>query len=339
VAITASFKNAMEHDGEYVPSESARADWEAFGADAFRYGAAAEALKNGAASGQSGQAVTTGQGGDRATAEEKKKKEQEFQAQMRQALLERIAQIEADLEGLYAERDQLRERNREIEVELRFLAQFDSDDDLYDRNGDLRTDVAQYLRDKGKKPENMNPAEIIAAMEDERSDLGGERASNNDRLDKIDREIDDKEAKLEAAQQEMAFVSSDGMLERKSNLIDVKSAQSEAETISDNDEIGAFDDAWGEFLAEEEPPSDEKIETFQREMATTKTIEDIQQRLQVQRELINRYPEESGEVAHHDDEVAAMREEGYFDELDAETPQSADREIARNPGLSTGSNL
>ena|GEM_PF-5071830 len=96
MAITASFKNAMEHDGEYVPPESAHADWEAFGRDAFTYGAAAEALKNGAASGQSGQAVTA-QADGRLSADEKEKKERNsaLNSQIQQALLDQQREFDA----------------------------------------------------------------------------------------------------------------------------------------------------------------------------------------------------------------------------------------------------
>ncbi|MEP2862300.1 hypothetical protein [Parvibaculum sp.] len=204
MGITATFKNAMEYDGTYAPSESARADWETFGPDAFRYGDAAEALKSGAASGQSGQAVTA-QADGRLSADEKEKKRD--RAGTDRMLLQ--VQLQEQYDALVDRQDWLADEMRrlktqigEIDSEIAFLRQFQDEDDLVDENGELKPEVERYLQEKGKDPSQMTQHEIWLLMQQHEADNHNRREDTVDEYNAHAEEMKANKAKLDKIENE-----------------------------------------------------------------------------------------------------------------------------------------
>ncbi|MEQ8328100.1 MAG: hypothetical protein RIE84_11310 [Parvibaculum sp.] len=213
-SLAASFEDAATDSGTYVPAESARADWEAFGPDAFRYGTAAEALKSGAASGQSGHAVTA-QADGRLSADEKEKKRDRAGTDRMLLQVQLQEQYDALVERqnwLADEMDRLKTEIGGIDKQIAFLRQFQDEDDLVDENGELKPDVERYLQEKGRDPSQMTQHEIWLLMQQHEADNHNRREdtvdeynahaeemkANKAKLDKIENEAEENGLKLDS---------------------------------------------------------------------------------------------------------------------------------------------
>lgn len=114
---------------------------------------------------------------------EKEKSRASYDAALRQMTIDQLNKVWLENNRMIA---QLRGEIGDLNTEITFLNQFQEESDLYGQDGKLRDDVRDYLKKKGRDPNQMDGADILLFLQAEEVTAHGQVAEKASKIETIE---------------------------------------------------------------------------------------------------------------------------------------------------------